>query len=150
MFENVGEKIKLVAKISFICLCIASFVVAIYYWSGFDESTFIGFLILVAGCAVSYVGSLFLYAFGELVEKTTKIEQNMYMSKASKNTVGNNSVSTKTSTQTAYGNLAVQRPQDRQPSQPVSEDSGKWVCKKCGAKNQEFAQYCKSCGSWKK
>ena len=33
---------------------------------------------------------------------------------------------------------------------PLNKATGKvWVCKKCKASNDEFAQYCKSCGQYK-
>ncbi len=71
MYENVGGKIKGVATaaaiigiiattIGFIALCLAELVVA-------------GFLVLIVGCLVSWLSSLTLYGFGQLIENSDKI-----------------------------------------------------------------------------
>lgn len=78
MFENVGDKIKKVAIISFWIVTITSFILAFvfgieeYYtgWGGCDyefrAGYFFGFLLGVP--LVEYISTLFLIGFGDLIE----------------------------------------------------------------------------------
>lgn len=75
MFDNVGDKIKGLAK----ALCwigiSASVVYAIVLWmqnSYRNPTVALGIGILVGGCCVSWISSLCLYGFGELIEETQK------------------------------------------------------------------------------
>ncbi|MBQ7277590.1 MAG: hypothetical protein IJR17_00070 [Clostridia bacterium] len=67
MFEDCGEKIKKIAVVCFVLSLIASIGLAIFL--GDEENSFwIGALVFVAGCVVSYIESLLLYGFGCIVE----------------------------------------------------------------------------------
>jgi type III secretory pathway component EscS len=82
LFSNPGNRIKAIAKVSFIIAIVFS---AILFLGGLiqlaemadylDEMAFPYFLGLVVVCAIllflSYIGSLFLYSFGEMVETNT-------------------------------------------------------------------------------
>ena len=74
MFNNIGEKIKGLAIFFTIIGVIGSFVGAIYMWR-YDSGFFVGFIILVSGILVSWIGSFLLYGFGELISKTSDIEE---------------------------------------------------------------------------
>ena len=74
MFENVGEKIKSIAK--FVCwggiaaditLAIMMFIAAEEGYSSTETMyTTIGLVFLIVGPVVSWISSLLLYAFGEI------------------------------------------------------------------------------------
>ena len=74
MFKNVGEKIKLIAMVFFII------VVALVVYFVIDppenvDSTYI-VIVAVSGILSAWVSSLLIYGFGELIVKTTQIEEN--------------------------------------------------------------------------
>lgn len=75
MFNNIERKIKGLAFFYTIVGIIGSIIGAIFYWVNSDIST--GFLILFFGILASWIGSFMLYGFGELISKTTKIEENI-------------------------------------------------------------------------
>ena len=69
LFTNPGEKITKYAKIMVIIEVIASFISAIVASDEFEEfGPFIG--ILIGGIIVAYITSLFMAAFGELVQSS--------------------------------------------------------------------------------
>ncbi|MBR5010806.1 MAG: hypothetical protein IKY06_09200 [Clostridia bacterium] len=75
MFQNSGNKIKTLALILFVICLIATLILAITasiirdYYGNADGFRFWQFLgILVGGSITSFISSLFLYAFGDLVE----------------------------------------------------------------------------------
>lgn len=75
MYDKIGEKIKMLAKVGFIVLATLTLVcgVAIIGNSG---NISIGFLVLFGGPLISWVSSLLIYGFGELIENTGKIVAN--------------------------------------------------------------------------
>jgi uncharacterized membrane protein len=75
-FKNPGNIIKLFAYLLFLILFIASIIAAFMLTDLFFKSNtwvMIGFI--GAGIILAYVSSLFLYAFGELVQNSTDIKQ---------------------------------------------------------------------------
>ena len=81
MFNNPGEKLKTLAKIVFYVLLFLPLVTGIvmvimglidgFGGEGFGISAvLIGILLLALGFANAWLGSIFLYAFGELVENS--------------------------------------------------------------------------------
>ena len=72
-FDNIGEKLKTLAKV--LCWCGIG-VSVIVGFAMFDYSAFGGFLIIVLGSLVSWVSSFFTYGFGELIAKTTETAEN--------------------------------------------------------------------------
>lgn len=71
MFNNIGTKIKTVAKISCgIGIFISVIVGVILLLSvGFLE----GLLTILVGCLLGWLSSICLYGFGELIDKVTEI-----------------------------------------------------------------------------
>ena len=70
MFENIGGKIKTLAKV----FCALGIVVSVI--SGvllFSYDFFIGLITLVLGSVGAWISSFCLYGFGELIEKVTDI-----------------------------------------------------------------------------
>lgn len=70
MFNSPGKKLKGLAKAAFIAECIASVLTAIYFL--IEEDYLIAVAALVGGVVTAYVTSLFIFAFGELVENSSK------------------------------------------------------------------------------
>ena len=91
MFENIGGKIKGLAKV--ICYVgIAISVIAGIFMIGFGSSSYNGDTMIVMGCVVmivgslvSWIGSFFAYGFGELIENTTVIAELAAKADAEKN-----------------------------------------------------------------
>lgn len=74
MFEEPGHKLKTVAKILCWLGIIGSVIAAVTLGKdryGFNLLSFA--MILVIGCVTSYISSLVLYGFGEMIESTSNI-----------------------------------------------------------------------------
>ena len=91
MFKNIGGKIKGLAKV--ICYVgIAISVIAGIVMIGFGSFSYngdtmigVGFAVMLVGSLVSWIGSLFAYGFGELIENTTVIAELAAKADAEKN-----------------------------------------------------------------
>ena len=77
MFENVGEKIKALAKVICAVGIVFSIIVAIFMFYMADEYYRVeevyytlGVIILILGPISSWTNSLLIYGFGELIEAT--------------------------------------------------------------------------------
>ncbi len=80
MFNDIGGKIKGLAAVvcwfgifGSIIAAIAFFVKANDTWSNEEFYTMLGFVFLFAGPLFSWISSLFIYGFGELIDKTKQI-----------------------------------------------------------------------------
>lgn len=81
MFNDIGEKIKILAR----CVCwigiIASVIIAFIMFSKVDEVSYrqeglykgLGYCFLFVGPLLSWISSLLLYGFGELVDTNSQI-----------------------------------------------------------------------------
>lgn len=82
MYSNIGRKIKVVAEAVAIIGIIGSVIAGIVLmfsglgYFGNDVNVGIGFLILIAGPIASWINSIFIYGFGELIEKASEIAKN--------------------------------------------------------------------------
>lgn len=77
MFENIGSKIKALAKVICWAGIIISLIVGIVMLaSGGDVGSGVGLVVIIVGGLGSWIGSFFTYGFGELIEKTTEIAEN--------------------------------------------------------------------------
>lgn len=74
LYDNIGKKIKDLAKGIFIIEAIGAIITGFVFFCIDEEFILYGLLILVFGPIVAWVGSWILYAFGELVEKTSDSE----------------------------------------------------------------------------
>ncbi len=82
MFDNIGGKIKVLAKvlcwigiIGFVILAFVMFDIGSKYYSNVTERI-LGWVFLIGGPLISWIISFFIYGFGELIEKATQIEIN--------------------------------------------------------------------------
>lgn len=76
MYDNIGGKIKGLAKASFIIESIAGFFYGITLMTEDEDLIFLGILLWIFVPIIAYVMSWVLYGFGELIEKTCEIEYN--------------------------------------------------------------------------
>lgn len=76
LYENIGGKIKNWAKWIFIVEVIAAVITGIALIVDDGDENLVGVLVMFVGPIVAWIGSWILYAFGELVEKTSENESN--------------------------------------------------------------------------
>lgn len=78
MFENVGKKLKSLAKVMCVIGIIVFIIAAIVLFVAASNSTteslaytniYMGFACLIVGPLGSWISSLFVYGFGELIDK---------------------------------------------------------------------------------
>ncbi len=80
MFEDVGKKLKGLAKVMFVISEVASAIGAIAMWS--TEEVFIyGLLILVIGSLSAIISAWFIYGFGEIIDSLCSIQGILYLTK---------------------------------------------------------------------
>ena len=75
MFNNPGKKIKILATVMFWLEVVGSVITAIVLSAEAEDAIYL--LLAPAGFASAWLLSLFVYAFGELVEKATSIDEKM-------------------------------------------------------------------------
>jgi len=72
MFDNIGGKIKMVAKVSCWIGIIASVILGIIFLAESDNEL-IGLLFIILGPLCFWLGSFITYGFGELIENSAKL-----------------------------------------------------------------------------
>jgi hypothetical protein len=78
MYDNIGGKIKGLAKATFIVEAIAAVITGIAFMAMDDDLVPVGLLVMILGPIVAWVSSWLLYGFGELIDKTCDIARNTY------------------------------------------------------------------------
>ena len=68
LYENIGSKIKNLAKWIFIVEAIGAIITGLVLLCKDEDLILYGLITLACGPIVAYIGSWILYAFGELVE----------------------------------------------------------------------------------
>ena len=75
MFDNIGGKIKALAKvlcwIGIVLFVISGIVTMLQEQS--DQAVLAGILTIIVGCLLSWIGSFFAYGFGQLIENTDEL-----------------------------------------------------------------------------
>ncbi len=69
MYDNIGGKIKSLAKILAIVMGIALTIVGIYIMTIDEDLMAIGLIVFMVGPFIAWVSSWLTYGFGELIEK---------------------------------------------------------------------------------
>ena len=142
MFNNIGKKIKSLTNaltiVQIVIWVIVGIVLACF------KMALIGLLVAGVGSGLAWLSSLLLYAFGELVDNSTKIANSLGSINVNGNTsvdspVVKNTISSPAPTHspTKFENITV----DEKPS--VSD----YYCHNCGGKMKHGARYCNLCGS---
>ncbi len=94
MFENIGGKIKGLAKLicwlGIITSCITGVIVMLSAGSMRNDAGMVavitGLMIIVIGSLLSWIGSFFAYGFGQLIENSDRIlEKKKYTEEPTKN-----------------------------------------------------------------
>lgn len=78
MFDNIGGKIKGLAKVLCLVGIAVSAIGAIALWcaNSYYQPTIVpGFIVLIVGSVGSWLSSLFTYGFGELIDRVTSIDE---------------------------------------------------------------------------
>ena len=136
MYENVGKKIKGVA--TFFCWAgiIASFVYAgILFYNAIQVSHYYSFsasnkqfltiiLILICGVAISWLASLTLYGFGELVDRTSSIDDKLDI----------------------LDDLDTVNKADNKRAQRADDVKMTIICNECGFEQDYANNFCCKCG----
>lgn len=78
MYDNIGGKIKGLAKAVFIVETIAAAITGIALMASDEDLIPSGLLVMVLCPLVAWVSSWLLYGFGELIEKTCDIARNTH------------------------------------------------------------------------
>ena len=76
MYDNIGGKIKGLAKAVFIVEAIAAVIAGIALVAIDEDLILFGVLTLILGPAVAWVSSWLLYGFGELIDRVCEIAKN--------------------------------------------------------------------------
>ena len=77
MFNNIGSKIKALAKvICWLGIIISVITGIIGIINGTEQSIVSGVITLIFGSLASWLGSFFAYGFGQLIENTDEIRKN--------------------------------------------------------------------------
>ena len=127
MFEDIGKKLKDLAKVLFVLGCIASVIGAIALWGQNNEYTptiLPGIGVLVGGLVCAWISSAFVYGFGELIDRAGSIDRKLG---------GTGSAMS----------ILTEEARDRKT---ISE--GGWKCA-CGRINQSYVSTC-ACGKNKR
>ena len=136
MYDNIGGKIKTLAKGIFIVESISFVIGGIAFMAIDSEFIVYGLLLLFFGPLVAWVSSWITYGFGELIEKVTEIESNTRSGVLNKNpksgcSVKTNALSTKT-------NIKIRIPDDKADIKSKSitdeiyeDDYIDFLCPKC-------------------
>ena len=152
MFDNMGGKIKTLAKVLVFLGILASVIGAIvlwaqagqvssrtgsyYYSAQSGESTTLvitGFVVLVVGVLASWVSSFVLYGFGQLVENSDIIAQSMTAGPTHLTSGGGQGKTESTRVHPLLGNSAS------------SNKSATRICPDCGAKVDSTLSFCPRC-----
>ncbi|MBE5776017.1 MAG: hypothetical protein E7326_00740 [Clostridiales bacterium] len=123
MFDNIGGKIKNLARTTCILGIIGSIIVAIALFSSnsnYEPTIGAGFAWLIIGPLVSWLSCLTLYGFGELVENSTAI------------------LNTLTSSKHHHVNAIS-----------AVQDETNWICSTCGTSNPHYIGRCPNCNTYR-
>ena len=89
MYDNIGGKIKGLAKATFIVEAIAAVITGIALMVDDEDMIPFGLILLIAGPAIAWASSWLLYGFGELIDRVCEIAKNTRTSQNT-STVANN------------------------------------------------------------
>lgn len=151
MYENIGEKIKALAKILFVVEIFVSVIgglilsVALRYaMYGFAILLFFG--IAVVGVIAAYISSMLLYGFGELISNSKKLVE--IGKEVNSNKTSANISAEQQATPVSY-NTTLFQPQTTESEEEKREpNNNEWKCPKCGKINQNYVGTC-GCGETK-
>lgn len=147
MYQNIGEKIKFYAigiAVFGIITCVIIGIAIIR-----TEAPMSGLAVIVFGSLGAWIASWFLYGYGELIETVSDIASELVYIRQ------NHQQSSEVQEQNrAVGHIQnkMSKPMNlheiaRKKEAEVKEE--KWICPKCGDKNNIGKMQCTSCGHYK-
>ena len=139
MFDNIGKKLMDVAKILCWLGIIASLILGIAliaigtadtsrYNDQATSSVITGIIIIVVGCITSWISSIALYGFGQLIEDNKAMRRLMEENVAKQQSASLAGTPRKT---------------------VVTGQKKFWTCDKCGKINPNTVKTCRNCGEAK-
>lgn len=154
MFDHIGGKIKKLAVLISVIGIAASVIAAIALWTQNSYRTptiALGFGVLVGGCIGSWVGSFFMYGFGELIEETTRTREISQMILQQMKSVNEERAPSSASRDVPVAFSSERRTDGalRAHALSASSSANGWICKKCGTRNGSRDISCKDCGAYK-
>ncbi len=145
MFNNIGGKIKVLAQVECWLGIIGSGIYAIYLWvngGGSAGSIIRGLIFLAGGALLSWIGSFFMYGFGELIDQATEINGKLKSGTVSGNTpVAVVTQTDKTGTQTT---ATIKTAANLTREEEILSKGG-WKCSGCGTLNYHYSASCTKC-----
>jgi len=160
MYDNIGEKIKWLAKFiaiaGIIVSVISGLIIFIGAITGAKISSFFGssssnngtvvltgfltgILYMVVGSLISWISSWFLYGFGELIENTAIIAEN---------TSDMSSITTYDYAEVSRNTVETAPILPKQQYVNSDSDDSNWRCP-CGEINKRGYDYCSQCGEYR-
>lgn len=155
LFDNIGRKIQIVAKVTMFVNIIASFIGGIvmiimslinfeYMWFGILLAPFA----IVIGCISAWLSVICLYGFGKLIEDVEWIRNtNKTPTKAIAPQVTTVTDKTVTSQNNTYPEKSYKTKKENTAPKANSNDGQIWICGKCDSKNLATNPKCWSCGN---
>ena len=161
MFDNIGEKIKKVAKVIAWTEIVLSIIGGVIMLIGGFSNVFDGYsdawiivllspVAVVVGCICAWLSVITLYGLGELIVKMSKNEENTRMILR---TMQYNNSRSQESGRTEKANPTVPQVQPVKEKQEIVGNASKsvrhqeyWVCGNCKTKNLNSRTDCWSCG----
>lgn len=140
MFENSGEKIRGVAIVVMVLGALGSLIGAIVLWianNRYNPTIALGFGVLVGGVLGSWLCALFTYGFGQLIEDTQRIREELAALRREVHKSAPDAAS------------AVSAAPFRPQSAAAPSVGATWKCKNCGETNARTKQHCWSCGKYR-
>lgn len=138
MFENIGGKIKKLAIVITIIGIIISFIIGIMLSNEFGLG---GFIVILGGSLLSWIGSFLLYGFGEIIDLLRKIS-------GETSETDNEKLYEVDNTSYETNNAKIHKTGDDLAN---VESKDLWVCPQCNKKNKYIDKgnpECVHCG-WK-
>lgn len=145
MFDNIGSKIKTLAKVLTWLGIIGSCISGILLMAEDEDLIAAGLLIIIFGSLISWGGSFLLYGFGQLIENSDRMVQLMGSGTAS--TKRERKVESERAPQPKKTQKAVKAVP--QPSEP--DELSEIICPHCGEElyvsmEEESGFFCPFCG----
>lgn len=110
MFDNIGGKIKNLAVVICWVGIILSIIIGISLMGLLEEIGFVGIIVMIVGSLFSWIGSFFMYGFGQLIENSDKLVNGIV--KANKD--------------------IKKKSHQKNDDVEKMENIGEWECPKCG------------------
>lgn len=168
MFDDIGKKIKSLAKAAFVIDAIGTVVGGfVLLITGEGDTGLLGLSLMPVGIFVSWASALILYGFGELVDKACDIERNTHKEEEKHNThssIPNNADNSSTvdslfvicpscNTKNQKDRTTCWRCESELHQEITLEKSNdsqeRWICYNCKRPNLSYRTTCWCCGTAK-